>query len=218
MKPKLLGLKESLRMICIVEDDKPTAKALSRLLSTHGFQTSVFHTAKEFMHSQKQFVADCLLLDVNLPDIDGLELQEDLCSEIPDLPIVFLTGNGDVPMSVRAMRGGAIDFLLKPVQEAKLLRALERAQVLRRSNADKQNQHLEACKLINRLTPRELEIFRCVLTGAMNKQIAFHLGIAEKTVKVHRGQIIRKIGARTIVDLLEIAQQAGIDRDPDLKP
>jgi FixJ family two-component response regulator len=203
--------------ICIVEDDLSVGKALRRLVESFGYEVYLYQTATNFIQDKQYEIADCVLLDVNLPDIDGLKLQEQLQQEDIPIPIVFLTGNGDVPMSVRAMQAGAIDFLLKPVSEEALLKAISSAISIRQERYNNEAFRVQASQKVNLLTQRELQVFRCVLTGAMNKQIATHLAIAEKTVKVHRGNAMRKLEAKSIVDLIAVADLADIDADQFLK-
>lgn len=202
--------------ICIVEDDASTGRALARLLKSSGYSVSVFDNASAFVRSPKLEAVGCVLLDVNLPDINGLEVQRILRDEGHRIPVVFLTGNGDVPMSVRAMQDGAIDFLLKPVDESDLLDAIQRAMAKRRAALETDATRRELAARIASLTDRERQVMACVLTGAMNKQIAAHLGIAEKTVKVHRGRVMQKLGARTIVELIAIANRCDVQADNNL--
>lgn len=203
--------------ICIVEDDISVGKALRRLVKTFGYEVYLYNTATDFIEGNRYETADCVLLDVNLPDINGLKLQEMMRQKHADIPIVFLTGNGDVPMSVNAMRAGAVDFLLKPVSEEALLKALSSAISIRQKHNHDDSNRAIARKNVDQLTERELQVFRCVLTGAMNKQIAAHLNIAEKTVKVHRANAMRKLRAKSIVDLISIAALTGIEAEHILK-
>jgi len=203
--------------ICVVEDDPSTNKALVRLLKTCGYAVSGFDNATEFVNSAELDKIGCVLLDVNLPDINGLEVQSLLRDNGHRVPIVFLTGNGDVPMSVRAMRNGAVDFLLKPVDENDLINALRRAMAQRQGAEETNAQCNKFADGLASLTDRERQVMRCVLTGAMNKQIGAYLGIAEKTVKVHRGRVMHKLGAATIVELISIANTCGVSADSNLK-
>lgn len=207
----------NLSIVCVVEDDTSTRKALKRLIETLGFEAHPFETAQALLGSDVSERADCILLDINLPDIDGLTVQKLLQDRGSHAPVVFLTGHGDVPMSVRAMRGGALDFLLKPVDEHELTRALSKAVSVSIDEAEKVAKIAQARSYLQSLTPRESDVLRCVLTGAMNKQIANHLGIAEKTVKVHRGRLMEKLQAKTVIDLIAIAGMADFAADPDLK-
>lgn len=210
-------MREGARKICIVEDDVSTSRALRRLIESFGYKVDMYHTATDLIEGNQYEDADCILLDVNLPDINGLDVQELLRQDDLHIPIVFLTGNGNVPMSVRAMKAGAIDFLLKPVSEEALLKALSRGIMVRQKRDNDEGIRTRALKYVNMLTERELQVFQCVLTGAMNKQIAAHLNIAEKTVKVHRGNVMRKLEAKSIVDLIAVSNLAEIEADQSLK-
>jgi FixJ family two-component response regulator len=203
--------------VCIVEDDISTSKALGRLIGSFGYKVNVYHNANDLIKGKQYENSDCILLDVNLPDINGLKVQELLRQEHHQIPIIFLTGNGDVPMSVRAMQAGAIDFLQKPVSEDALLKALSRAILIRQQCNNDERNRIGARQNVDLLTDRELQVFRCVLTGAMNKQIAGHLNIAEKTVKVHRGNVMRKLAAKSVVDLIAVSNLLGIEPDHNLK-
>lgn len=203
--------------VCIIEDDESMSRALRRLVTSFGYGVHVYNTATSFIEDNRYGNADCILLDVNLPDMTGLELQKFLNGQAVNVPIVFLTGHGDVPMSATAMQAGAIDFLQKPVSETALLKALTRAISIRQANQSQEADRDGARQLIASLTDRELQVFRCVLTGAMNKQIAAHLSISEKTVKVHRGHMMKKLGAKSIVDLVGLSDLGQVEPDHSLK-
>ncbi|WP_422023984.1 response regulator transcription factor [Roseibium sp.] len=188
--------------VCIVDDDPSTCRALRRLLDAAGYQTTAHQSAADYFAAPESQRPDCLLLDIHMPDLDGLSLQRKL-NEVGDAPpIVFLTGRGDVPMSVQAMRAGATDFLLKPVDEDDLFAAIQRAveegkAKLPASGAD--DDTLRARLAL--LTPREDEVLSEMLAGSLNKEIAAALGIAERTVKMHRARVMRKLHAKTLLDL-----------------
>jgi len=203
--------------ICIVEDDDSAGRALGRLVRSFGYRFHTYHSAAALLEGGRLEKADCILLDVNLPGMSGLELQQRMHDEDVNTPIIFLTGHGDVPTSVGAMKAGAIDFLQKPVAEGALLDALARAMSIRLKLKGRNGERKRALDDLHILTKRELQVFRCLSTGAMNKQIAWHLNIAEKTVKVHRGNINKKLDAKSIVDLIGSAQLTGIEPDRDLK-
>lgn len=203
--------------ICIVEDDVSAGKSLKRLIAALGYESCLYSDAATFLQDGRYKHAACVLLDIKLPDLDGLQIQEILGQDGSAVPVIFLTGVGDVPMSVRAMKAGAVDFLQKPVEEDTLISALARAIQISNAQSDEVQQRDILRGLLQTLTPREKEVFRAVLTGAMNKQIAGHLGIAEKTVKIHRGQVMQKLRAKTIVDLIAIANLCGVSADPELK-
>ncbi len=197
--------------ICLVEDDRSLREALSRLLTEAGYEVVPFASGEEFLNQNLAGVCACLLLDIRLPGQSGLGLQARLIRDGVDLPIVFMTGHGDVPMAVKALKSGALEFLTKPIDEDQLLEAIRKAlDENKRRQRDGMIQ-LKARQKIEGLTPRERDVFRCVITGAMNKHTAYHLGIAEKTVKIHRGQIMKKLEAASVVDLVHLAEQAGID-------
>ena len=197
--------------ICLVEDDISLRDALSRLLTEVGYEVIPCASSEEFLDQDLAELCACLLLDIRLPGQSGLGLQARLIRDGIDLPIVFMTGHGDVPMAVKALKAGALEFLTKPIDEDQLLAAIRNAldEGMRRHREDMIR--YKARQKMGGLTPREKDVFRCVITGAMNKQTAYHLGIAEKTVKIHRGQIMKKLEAASVVDLVHLAEQAGID-------
>jgi len=194
----------------IVDDDPSVRKGLARLVKTAGYRVEVFESAGEFLARPPQEDPCCLILDVRMPGLTGLELQEALATAGRQMSIVFISGHGDVVGSVRAMKGGAIDFLTKPVDARELLGAIERA-VAKASTA--QREHVRAMDLQGRLetlTVREAQVFALVVTGMLNKQIAAELGIVEKTVKVHRARVMEKMRAGSLAELVRLADQAGI--------
>ena len=199
------------RSVVYVLDDEPEMlKALTRLLRAQGFRVRGFSGAREFLAHERQGGPACLVLDVAMPEIDGLQIQEQLRQSGAELPIVFLTGHGDIPMSVRAVKAGAEDFLTKPVNAADLQRAVHRA--LRRAS-DRQAERKALATLQERLaglTPREREVLGHVVAGKLNKQIAADLGTGEQTVKVHRGRLMRKLGVRSVAELVRVAERLGI--------
>jgi len=172
---------------------------------------AAFGSAAEFLESEKPDAPACLILDLELPDVSGLELQQELAAgDAP--PIVFITGHGDVPSSVRAMKAGAIEFLSKPLGEGELLQAIDAAIILDREARRKRSELAELQKHYSLLTPREREVLPFVVAGFANKQTAGDLGIAENTIGVHRGQIMRKMGARSLAELVRMADKLGIAR------
>jgi len=193
----------------IVDDDPAIRSALTRLLEVSGYEVRAFDTARSFLAQQGPTAQGCLILDVAMPEIDGLTLQELLAESGSQLPIIFLTGQSDVPMCARAMKLGALDFLTKPVDEALLLPAVDRALALdRRIRQDLQRRSLTAERL-DSLTPREREVLLLVATGRLNKQIAGDLGTAEKTVKVHRARAMEKMQVRSVAELVRDLERAG---------
>jgi FixJ family two-component response regulator len=201
-------------VVCVIDDDPAVRKALVRLLRSAGLVAEAFASAAEFLAREGDAGVGCIVLDVRMPGVDGMELQARLGAAGADLPILFLTGHGDIPMSVEAMKRGAVDFLTKPVDEDALLRAVHEA--LRRHQADR-TERLETQRLrirLESLTPREQEVLGWVITGALNKQIAGRLGIAEKTVKIHRGRVMQKLGVATLAELVQICQRVGVGPAP----
>jgi FixJ family two-component response regulator len=196
-------------IVFVVDDDHRVREALCRLISSIGLRVAVFGSAVEFLKSEKPDAPACLILDLQLPGASGLELQQELAAgDAP--PIVFVTGHGDVPSSVRAMKAGAIEFLPKPFDEQELLQAIDAAITLDREARRKRSELAELQEHYNLLTPREREVLSFVVAGFANKQTACDLGIAENTIGVHRGQIMRKMGARSLAELVRMADKLGI--------
>ena len=196
--------------VYIVDDDASVRKSLTRLVSTEGHDVVTFASPDEFLALDGPQHPACLVLDIRMPNLSGLDLQERLAERTEAVPIIFLTGHGDVPSSVRAFKGGATDFLQKPVDADQLLSAIRDAIA---KDAEAEEQHAaaaEAQALADTLTPRELEVFRHVITGKLNKQIAADLAISEKTVKVHRGRVTEKLGVASVAELVRLAERAGI--------
>jgi FixJ family two-component response regulator len=197
--------------VYIVDDDAPLRAAISSLLRSVGLRVFDFGSVPQFLAHQREEAASCLLLDVRLQGISGLEFQAELNRDGVSLPVVFMTGHGDIPMSVRAMKAGALDFLAKPFRDQDLIDAVNAAlEVDRGRRQQNQAQHaLQAC--YQSLTPREREIMALAASGLMNKQIAGQVGTSEITVKIHRGNAMRKMQARTFADLVRMAEALGID-------
>ncbi|MEH2487645.1 response regulator transcription factor [Bradyrhizobium sp. AZCC 2230] len=197
-------------LVFIVEDDELMREALGNLFASIGLEVEVFGSASEMLRSKLPDVASCLVLDIRLPGMSGLDFQGELAKANIHIPVIFMTGHGDIPMSVRAMKGGAVDFLTKPFRDQDMLDAvmvaIERDR--KRREADKIVANLQI--LFEKLTPREREILTLVSSGLMNKQIAAELGLAEITVKIHRGHIMKKMDAKSLADLLRKAGMLGI--------
>jgi FixJ family two-component response regulator len=196
--------------VFLVDDDASVLKALSRLLRTRGYEVRPFASSPAFLAEHDASIPGCAVFDVSMPGLDGLELQEVLTTGGSQRPVIFLTGKGDIPTSVRAMRAGAIDFLTKPVRDTDLLAAIARAE---KDDASTRNRNAELKSINARLallTPRELEVMTHVITGRLNKQIAGDLGTVEKTIKVHRGRVMEKMGVRSVADLVRLAEKVGI--------
>jgi FixJ family two-component response regulator len=199
-------------IVFIVEDDASMRRGLSNLFQSVGLQVEVFGSASEMLKSKLRDVASCLVLDVRLPGLSGLDFQAELARANIHIPIIFMTGHGDIPMTVRAMKGGAVDFLTKPFRDQDMLDAVVMAidRDRKRREAEKIVANLQI--LFEALTPREREVLAWVSSGLMNKQIAAELGLAEITVKIHRGHIMKKMGARSLADLVRKAETLGIGR------
>lgn len=189
--------------VFIVDDDPSVPKALARLIRTAGYQVEIFASAAAYLRRTPFAGIGCILLDLRMPEMDGFQLQLALAHNATSLPIIFLTGHGDIPSSVLAIKRGAVDFLTKPVDENDLLRAIEAAMRIRSQSLGRRTRFRD-------LTPRELDVMRCVIAGMLNKQIAGTLGIAEKTVKVHRGRMMTKVGVTSVAELARLCQEAGI--------
>lgn len=199
-------------IVFVVDDDLSMREALSGLLRSVGLQVEAFGSASEFLQSSLPDVTSCLLLDIRLPRLSGLDFQAELMEAGIHIPIIFMTGHGDIPMSVKAMKAGAVDFLSKPFRDQDMLDAVARAieQDRKRRVGAKALSDLQARFAI--LSPREREVLTLVVAGLMNKQIAAEIGIAEITVKIHRGNVMKKMGVKTLADLVRMAETLGIRR------
>jgi len=197
-------------LVGIVDDDASVRKGLARLVKAAGYRVEVFASAREFLARPQQAEPCCLVLDVRMPGLTGLELQEALATAGRQVSIVFVSGHGDVVGSVKAMKGGATDFLTKPVDARELLGAIERA-VTKASTAQReQARATDVQGRLKTLTAREAQVFALVVTGMLNKQVAAELGIVEKTVKVHRARVMEKMRAGSLAELVRLADRAGI--------
>jgi FixJ family two-component response regulator len=196
-------------IVFVVDDDRRVREALSDLIESVGLRVAAFGSAREFLACERPEAPACLVLDLELPGISGLELQKELASgDAP--PIVFVTGHGDVPSSVSAMKAGAVEFLSKPFGEAELLQAIHAAIALDTTARQKRMELAELQAHYNLLTPREREILAFVVAGFANKQTAADLGVSEITIGVHRGQIMRKMGAQSLAELVRMADKLGV--------
>jgi len=196
--------------VFVIDDDASVRKSLSRVLRAAGYSSETFSSAEEFLGREHFNGIGCLLLDVQMPGLNGMELQKELNKADYHMPIIFVTGHGDIPTGVEAIKEGAVDFLTKPVDYKKLLQAIERAIKKDRQRRAEYNEALDSRRRIELLTSRENEILRYIITGMLNKQIALKLDIAEKTVKVHRGRIMEKLCVDSVAELVRLAEKAGI--------
>jgi FixJ family two-component response regulator len=199
-------------IVFVIDDDESMRRALTNLFQSVGLKVEVYSSASEMLLGKLPDVASCLVLDIRLPGLSGLDFQTELAKANIHIPIIFMTGHGDIPMTVRAMKGGAVDFLGKPFRDQDMLDAVVTAieRDRKRREADKVVVHLQA--LFETLTPREREVLPLVSSGLMNKQVAAELGLAEITVKLHRGHIMRKMEAKSLADLVRKAEILGIRR------
>ncbi len=197
-------------IVFVVDDDVSVRESLDLLIKFAGWQSETFASAVDFLARPRTTTPSCLVLDVSLPDLDGLELQKLIASERTDMPIIFITGHGDVPMTVKAMKGGAVEFLTKPFDDEVLLSAIRHA--LKRSAVvlDDQAETSALRSSYESLTPREREVMQLVVAGMLNKQIGLNLGISEVTVKAHRGKMMQKMKAESLADLVKTAVRLGL--------
>ena len=197
-------------IVYIVDDDVSICRALSLLLRSHGFNVQTFTRSADFLACSHPKLPSCLVLDIQLPDINGLDLQEVMEQRGISIPIIFITGHGDIPMSVKSMKAGAVDFIPKPVTGKQLLYAMTLA-ILKSKAQNKEQAAISKIKRrIKTLSPRELEVFRLVAKGMLSKQIARKRGTALQTIKVHRSRVMQKMHAKTVTELINFAQKTGI--------
>jgi FixJ family two-component response regulator len=199
--------------VFVVDDDTSVRKALTRLIKSAGYQVETFASAREFLESEWHSGAPaCLVLDVRMPGLSGIDLQRELQTAGAILPIVFITGHGDIPMGVKAMKDGAVDFLAKPVKDKELLGAIERALARAVRDYTEREEMEEIQSRINSLTRREREVMALIVRGLLNKQVAFELGTVEKTIKVHRARVMEKMQVESLADLVRVAERVGIGK------
>jgi FixJ family two-component response regulator len=197
-------------LVCVVEDDAALRESLINLLRSVGLQVAAFASAQEFLRSPPPEVPSCLVLDVRLPGLSGLELQQQLAAGDMAIPIIFITGYGDIPMSVQAMKAGAVEFLTKPFREQDLLDAVQQALARDRTAREQRAKSEDLRRRYRALTPRERDVLARVVTGRLNKQIAGELGTSEAAVKVHRQHVMAKMGAGSLAELVRMADRLGI--------
>ena len=203
-------MKEADAIVFVVDDDPSMREAIKNLISLAGLRVETFSAAQEFLRSERPDLPGCVVLDVELPGLSGLELQRELAARGSELPIIFITGYGDIPMSVRAMKAGATEFLTKPFRDHDLLDAIQEA--LRRDRAARQHsrENAELRGRFDALTSREREVMSLVVAGWLNKQIGFELEISEITVKIHRGRVMNKMGAQSLAELVRMTERLEI--------
>jgi FixJ family two-component response regulator len=203
-------------VIAIVDDDSSAREGLSSLLRSAGLQVEAFASAQEFLSSRRSEPPNCLVLDLQMPGLSGLELQKRMAEDGWEIPIIFLTGHGNIPASVQAMKAGAVEFLTKPLDDQELFHAIQEAVERDRLTQQRLAEMRELRSRYESLTPREQEVMQKVVSGLLNKQVADELDITEYTVKIHRGHVMRKMHADSLADLVRMAQ--GLGSDPRVSP
>ena len=203
---------DPLPVVFVVDDDASVRNALSNLFRSVGLRTELFASASELLQSKLPDVPSCLVLDIRLPGVSGLDFQAELARANIHTPIIFMTGHGDIPMTVRAMKAGAIDFLTKPFRDQDMLDAVTTALENDRRRRAKEVELADMRSRLAELSPRELEVMALVTAGLMNKQVAAETDLAEITVKIHRGHIMKKMGANSLADLVRMAETLGVRR------
>jgi|SRR5262245_55947339 FixJ family two-component response regulator len=203
---------ESQPVVLIVDDDASVRKSLSNLFRSVGLQVEVFGSAQELLRSKLPDAASCLVLDIRLPGVSGLDFQTELAQADIHIPIIFMTGHGDIPMTVKAMKAGAVDFLTKPFRDQDMLDAVAMAIERDRKRRESGKVVSDLQTLFESLSPREREVMALVSSGLMNKQVAAEMNLAEITVKIHRSHVMKKMGARSLADLVRMAEVLGVRR------
>lgn len=208
--PRLPAMPPTLPTVVVVDDDVSVRESLELLIQNEGWQPALFESAQAFLARLPTVVPSCLILDVNLPDLSGLDIQQRISDEKSSTPIIFITGFGDVPTSVRAMKAGAAEFLTKPLDDQVLIRAIREAVLRSQANLRREGAQRQIQERFDLLSKREREVMNLVVKGLMNKQVGFELDISEITVKAHRGRVMEKMRAATFVDLVNMAGKLGI--------
>jgi FixJ family two-component response regulator len=202
-------------IVFVVDDDDDVRRALARLIESVGLNVESFASAQEFLQRSAPSGPACIVLDVRMPGLSGLDLQQKLADSGMDVPIIFMTGHGTVPMTVRAMKAGAVDFMEKPFDEQVMLDAIQQAIERDRQSKKEQLRLLETRQRLETLTPREREVLTLVVRGLLNKQIAAELGASEKTIKVHRARVMQKMQADSLAELVRMAEKVGVESSPE---
>ena len=197
-------------LVFLIDDDASVRKGVSRLLRSAGYKSESFESASDFLQREQHPGPACLIVDVRMPGINGMDLQETLIQRRREEQLIFITGHGDISMCAQAMKAGAADFLPKPFQDEELLQCVERALTQSAEQRRRSAEKNQIRQLLDLLTPREFEVMQLVITGMLNKQIAGALGRAEKTVKVHRGRVMEKLGVTSVAELVQLVQRASL--------
>jgi FixJ family two-component response regulator len=209
-RPRLFAMPTTTPTVAVVDDDISVRESLELLIQSEGWQAALFESAQDFLTRSPTVIPSCLILDVNLPDLSGLDIQQRISDARSSTPIIFITGYGDIPTSVRAMKAGAVEFLTKPIDDAALLSAIREAVHRSQDNWQREGAQRQLQDRFELLSKREREVMSLVVKGLMNKQVGFELGISEITVKAHRGRVMEKMRAATFVDLVNMAGRLGI--------
>lgn len=203
-------MKNSRSIVYVVDDEVSVCRAVALLLKTHGFKVETFNRAADFLAFKHPKLPSCLILDIQMPEINGFALQETMAARKLDMPIIFITGYGDIPMSVKSIKAGAVDFIPKPFNEKKLLNAVALAISKSIIQYKEQTKTSVIKRRVMNLTPKELEVFRLVAKGMLNKRIAFRQGTVLQTIKLHRGRVMQKMQAKSVSELIQLALKAGV--------
>jgi len=204
-------MKESEARIFVVDDDQSVRTSIANLLASEAYAVEIFASAAEYLARVPHPGPSCLVLDVQMPGIDGLDLQQQLTEKGKVEQIIFITGHGDIPMGIRAMKRGAVDFLPKPFRDDELLSAVALALARSDENLRQRGEVVESRARLAKLTPREFEVFRLIIAGLLNKEIGAELGVSLRTIKTHRGRVMQKIGVLSVAELVRLAQKAGVE-------
>jgi FixJ family two-component response regulator len=197
-------------MVFAIDDDTSVRKSLKRLLRSAGYKSEIFKSGSDFLERPPHSGSSCVIVDVQMPGLNGIEFQKELIRRRREEHLIFITGYGDIPMCAQAMKAGAVDFLPKPFRDDELLRCIDNALIRSAEERQRSAEKNEARRLLDLLTPREFEVMELVITGMLNKQIAGELGAAEKTVKVHRHRVMQKVGVASVAELVRLVQKAGL--------